>query len=425
MSQATSYEIRIVNDQEFDMLPYKKVKESLGLADAKRGVAYIRQTGIKDVDQNTIEHEFDELLQKVSPHEEDGIRYKSGVFGSRSNSFLNKAFRPLLAALSFTPLAPIAIPASLALTTSDIATRGFRPLDLLSFAGPALGAFKGAQAGGGLSGAFKGAVGLGGKAANAAGKGVDVGKLHSAVDRGVTTATNDSLARSLSGGRDVGRFGGAIASGIEKGSAASAARAAGTADRVSTLSRALPRVIDTFKSGAGKLGGQLATQAITSSLAPSGQQPLTNTSNRSFGSTPFSGQGNPGALDRFSPNLSSAKIEPGKFITEDDVLGAFQNIDVNSALQKRNAQQSFRGQSREGNSSFNTVLNNIASSNALEREQFVKEADATNTSQHSKAVRADIMKLNNLSDKQFDELVLEAKKPNAPANYKEVFSLFI
>lgn len=70
------YTIRILNDKQFDALPYKYVKTALGCADAKTGVAYIRRTGIRGIDLLTIGHEVDELTAKISPHEVDGIRYK-------------------------------------------------------------------------------------------------------------------------------------------------------------------------------------------------------------------------------------------------------------------------------------------------------------------------------------------------------------
>lgn len=80
------YEIHILDDVEFNKLPYKDTKIALGMADPKTKIAYVRQTGIKHIDRGTLNHEFDELMQRVSPHEEDGIRYKipilSTLFGA-------------------------------------------------------------------------------------------------------------------------------------------------------------------------------------------------------------------------------------------------------------------------------------------------------------------------------------------------------
>jgi len=71
------YTVKVLSEKEFDKLPYKHTKTSLGLADAKTGVAYVRDTGYNDITKDTIAHELDELMAKVSPHEEDGIRYKN------------------------------------------------------------------------------------------------------------------------------------------------------------------------------------------------------------------------------------------------------------------------------------------------------------------------------------------------------------
>lgn len=71
------YTVKILSSEEFDKLPFKHVKTSLGAADAKTGIAYVRDTGYNDITKETIAHELDELMAKVSPHEEDGIRYKN------------------------------------------------------------------------------------------------------------------------------------------------------------------------------------------------------------------------------------------------------------------------------------------------------------------------------------------------------------
>ena len=71
------YTVKVLSPKDFDTLPYKHAKRSLGLADAKTGVAFVRDTGYNDITKATISHELDELVNKVSPHEEDGIRYKS------------------------------------------------------------------------------------------------------------------------------------------------------------------------------------------------------------------------------------------------------------------------------------------------------------------------------------------------------------
>lgn len=72
------FSIQILTDSEFDRLPYRYVNEAIGCADPKTNTAYIRQSGMIGVDLLTIAHEVEELASSISPHEEDGIRYKKG-----------------------------------------------------------------------------------------------------------------------------------------------------------------------------------------------------------------------------------------------------------------------------------------------------------------------------------------------------------
>ena len=70
------YTIKLLSNEEYDSLPYRRAKNSLGCADPKTKIAYVRKTGIDLLDLGTIYHEIDELVAKISPHEIDGIRYK-------------------------------------------------------------------------------------------------------------------------------------------------------------------------------------------------------------------------------------------------------------------------------------------------------------------------------------------------------------
>jgi len=73
------YTLKILNDFEFDSLPFQRSRESLGAANPKTGTAYVRRTGIKPLDAFVTDHEIDELVNKYSAHEDsDGIRYKGG-----------------------------------------------------------------------------------------------------------------------------------------------------------------------------------------------------------------------------------------------------------------------------------------------------------------------------------------------------------
>jgi hypothetical protein len=78
-----TYKIFVVDDDDFDNLhkdlPYmtkEKLKDSMGFANPKTMEAYVRKTGVAEIDDITMEHEFQELLAKTSPDEIDGIRYK-------------------------------------------------------------------------------------------------------------------------------------------------------------------------------------------------------------------------------------------------------------------------------------------------------------------------------------------------------------
>ncbi len=85
---AKKYTLHYLNDKEFDNLPYAKAKTALGCADEKTGNAYVRRTGIRPIDEFVTEHEIAELIAKVSPHEEDGIRYKEGA-GNLGQQLIN------------------------------------------------------------------------------------------------------------------------------------------------------------------------------------------------------------------------------------------------------------------------------------------------------------------------------------------------
>jgi hypothetical protein len=78
MKPSQEFTFKILSDEDFDNLPYDDAKSSLGLSVMSTKTAYIRKTGVKELDMGTIQHEFDELMQQTSPHEINGIRYKKG-----------------------------------------------------------------------------------------------------------------------------------------------------------------------------------------------------------------------------------------------------------------------------------------------------------------------------------------------------------
>ena len=61
--------------KQFPNIKKEDLENSLGFADREAGEIYVRKTGIKDVDNNTILHEAQELFSETSPHEKDGIRF--------------------------------------------------------------------------------------------------------------------------------------------------------------------------------------------------------------------------------------------------------------------------------------------------------------------------------------------------------------
>jgi len=81
MKPSEEFTIHILDDKDFNVLPYDKANEALGMTIVKEKTAYIRKTGVKELDMSTINHEFDELMQQTSPHEINGVRYKLPFIG--------------------------------------------------------------------------------------------------------------------------------------------------------------------------------------------------------------------------------------------------------------------------------------------------------------------------------------------------------
>jgi len=71
--------VRILSDEEFDSLPYPEAKISLGLADTKKGQAFVRFTANDELNKYLIEHELEHLLGEDRDevhHGGDGVYYK-------------------------------------------------------------------------------------------------------------------------------------------------------------------------------------------------------------------------------------------------------------------------------------------------------------------------------------------------------------
>lgn len=99
------YSIFVVDDKDWmdlnkDMkyMTPEKLKGALGFANPETMEAYVRKTGVAEIDDITMEHELEELLATVSPHEVDGIRYK---FLDDVSKAINKAIiQPINSVLS-------------------------------------------------------------------------------------------------------------------------------------------------------------------------------------------------------------------------------------------------------------------------------------------------------------------------------------
>ena len=82
------YELTFLDDKEFESLPYLDTHTSLGLADTKKGKAYVRRTGVKAVDVFTAMHELEHLEgDKLGEHD----RYGNGVYYKDFGSALSGA----------------------------------------------------------------------------------------------------------------------------------------------------------------------------------------------------------------------------------------------------------------------------------------------------------------------------------------------
>ena len=96
------YQLKILNDEEFNSLPFIGVEDSLGCANPKTGIAYVRKTGIRPLDAMVAEHELEELISNYSDHEGlDGIRHKKGrdIFAPIGTALLS-LFNPAVGAVA-------------------------------------------------------------------------------------------------------------------------------------------------------------------------------------------------------------------------------------------------------------------------------------------------------------------------------------
>src|SRR3990167_1900900 len=71
--------VKILSDEEFDVLPYPEARISMGVADTKIGQAFVRYTASEELNKYLIEHELEHLLGEDRDeihHGGDGVYYK-------------------------------------------------------------------------------------------------------------------------------------------------------------------------------------------------------------------------------------------------------------------------------------------------------------------------------------------------------------
>lgn len=101
------YEVKVLSNEEFDSLPYPDMESSLGVADPKTGTAYVRYTGVGEVDKYLINHELEHLIEghggEHSNHYRNGVYYKGIGEFFQSSIPGTKAFKknalPILSSL--------------------------------------------------------------------------------------------------------------------------------------------------------------------------------------------------------------------------------------------------------------------------------------------------------------------------------------
>jgi len=261
-SNKKKYAVHILNDKEFDALPFKNVKDSLGCANPKTKTAYIRRTGhdaiSKLIDTSTLEHEMEELVSKHSDHEdEDGIRYKSG------RDFAGNLVQGLVSVVT-SALGPVVGAVGGAAGSALGATiRQERAIGKKAIAGGVAGGLSGLVGGTGniVGGAVEGATsaGLQGvmEGERAVGSSIASGAIKGAIS-GTTAQIGGKLVGSVLGGAAGGAAGEAAGSTVAPLTAASVGSTAGAA-------------------GTGAFGASLAASsgsALGSALAPVTTQSL-------------------------------------------------------------------------------------------------------------------------------------------------------
>ena len=404
------YEIRVLENEEFDKLPYKHATTALGMADAKAGVAYVRKTGVAGLDANTIRHEFDELLQSVSPHEEDGIRYKSG--GS-----LGKWLAPVLgvALAPFTGGLTAALAAGTLAAGTGAHSRSVKPekygentfgRGLLDFGLGAASGYGGHSLGTGFIGGFKGAAGQGlGSQLYQGARGA----------LGLPTTTAATKGAGALAGKPASGLGARFTQAATQPTGTQLAAQAGTRGVTTTaLSQAGSKAVskastglfakagDYLKSGAKNLAGN----ALVSSLQPTQARPTVGIGG--------SGAAPGNALSLFG--TQPRKATQGTFTApygQEDVQKGLDKINQQYQKQYQSIFDTFRGQTVEGNSAFANQLAQAKRGLGLTTEDFYSGVNKANEDAYTKFRYTGVKNTNNLSDSQMREYIRLAQQPDS------------
>jgi len=456
------YEINILENEEFDALPYKHARSSLGMADAATGKAYIRRTGVEALDADTIRHEFDELLQKVSPHEEDGIRYKSGgALGKWLAPVLGIALAPFTAGASIPWLLPAAAGGALAAGTGahsrsvkpekygqntfgsvlrDAAIGGVSAGGAAGLTQGGIAGFKAAGPGffSKAGGALKGAFGIGGAAAPAPGFGAQT------LASGATGSASGTplAAMSLTGG-GVGTTAGTAIPGLSSmatplsGITPSAFNAAATG-AIGAQKAGLGATLANFGKGAAKSAGKsLAGNALVSSLAPPQSTAITGVGNYGGGQDRGVGQGQRNVLGLFGNQPAGAAQKDFQLpFSQEAFSQGVSRINQQSARQTGNVFDQFRaaqpGANIQGSSAFAKQLGAIEEGNKQNIGSFTQQTNEVNQQAYSQYLYDGVKNANNLSDAKMTEYLNLAKQPDevirgqfpgmTPSAFREIFA---
>jgi len=429
------YEIRIMENEEFDALPYAKAKESLGMADAKTGVAYVRKTGVAGLDANTINHEFDELLQSVSPHEEDGIRYKSGgSLGKWLAPVLGFALAPFTAGMSIPWAVPALAGAGLAAGTGAH-SRSVKPEKygqntfgsvLTDAAVGGLGGYGGGVAGAGFSSGFSGSSG---GLFSKLGAG-----LKGAV--GLPTSSAASTGAGAVAGQPASGLGARFAQGAAQKTGTQLASAAGgfTPSALSAAgTQAVNKAGTSLFSKAGNYlksnAGGLAANTMVSSLSPTQNQPISGAGQGVQGGNALSLFG---GAPKQSTNQSAFTAPYG----QEDVDKGLGNIQSQYQKQYQSIFDTFRraqpGSTPEGNQAFATQLASAKQGLGSTTDDFYSGINQANDDAYTQYRYNGVKNTNNLSDSQMNEYISLASQPDSvirgrfpgmkAADFRDIFS---